>query len=105
VFVSFVSHRSSAFFRIVREIAFETQFTAVLHLGSLVSCHNFLILFLYFYNRCRPGRSLFKTDKVILLVDSLYADAIDAVKALSALSASTLELISTLDDIRFETRL
>jgi hypothetical protein len=42
---------------------------------------------------------------VILLVDSLYADAIEAVKARAALSASTLELISILGDIRFEARL
>jgi hypothetical protein len=45
VFASFVSHRSSAFFCIMRLIDFKTQLTAFLHLGSLVSCHNFLILF------------------------------------------------------------
>jgi hypothetical protein len=39
----FVSHRSSAFFRVTRLIEFVTQLTAVLHAGSLVSCHNFLI--------------------------------------------------------------
>jgi hypothetical protein len=42
---------------------------------------------------------------VILLVDSLYAEAIEAVKARTALSASTPELISILGDIKFETRL
>jgi hypothetical protein len=73
----------------MRRIAFETQLTAVLHSGSLVSCHSFLILFLYFNSRSRPGRSLFKSVNVILLVDSLYAEAIEAVKARAALSAST----------------
>jgi hypothetical protein len=105
VFVSFVSHRSSAFFRVMRVTAFETQFTAALRPGSLVSCHNFLIFLLYLKRRSRPGISLFKSDKVILFVDSLYADAIEAVKARAALSASTPELISTLGDIRFEARL
>jgi hypothetical protein len=32
-------------FRVMRLIAFETQFTSVLHPGSLVSFHNFLIFF------------------------------------------------------------
>jgi hypothetical protein len=101
VFPSFVSHRSSAFFRIMRLIVFETQFTAVLHAGSLVSCHNFLIFLLYLNRRSRPGGSLFNYDKVILLIDSLNSDVIDAVKRRSALSAFTPELISTLGDIRF----
>jgi hypothetical protein len=42
---------------------------------------------------------------VILLVDSLYAEAIESVKARAALSASTPELISMLGDIKFEARL
>jgi hypothetical protein len=46
----------------------ETQFTAFLHPVSLVSCHNYLILFLYFNSRSRPGRSLFNSVYVILLV-------------------------------------
>jgi hypothetical protein len=46
-----VSHRSSAFFRVSRLIDFETQLSAVLHSGSLVSCHNFLTsLVLYTVN-------------------------------------------------------
>jgi hypothetical protein len=81
VFVSFIYHRSSAFFRVMRVIAFETQFTAVLHPGSLAYCHNFLIFFLYLKRRPRAGISLFKSDKVIFFVDSLYVDAIEAVKA------------------------
>jgi hypothetical protein len=71
VFGSFVSHRSSSFFRVMRLTDFETQLTVVLHPGSLVSCHNFLILSLYFNSRSRPGRSLFNSDKLILLVDSV----------------------------------
>jgi hypothetical protein len=105
VFASLDSHRSSAFFRVTRLIVFETQFTSVLHPGSRVSCHNFLILMLYLNNRSRPSISLFNSDKAILLVYILYADAMEAVKAHAALSSSTLELISTLGDIRFEARL
>jgi hypothetical protein len=44
---------------------------------------------------------LFNSDKVILLVDNLYAEALEAVKARAALSASTPELISILGDIKF----
>jgi hypothetical protein len=36
-----VSHRPSALFRAILLIALVTQFTAVLHPGSRVSCHNF----------------------------------------------------------------
>jgi hypothetical protein len=82
-------------------IDFETQLTAFLHPGSLVSCHNFLILILYFNSRFRPGRLLFNSDKVILLVDSLYAEATEAVKARAALSASAPELISMIDQTVF----
>jgi hypothetical protein len=42
---------------------------------------------------------------VILLVDSLYAEAIEAVKLRAALSASTHDLISILGDINSEARL
>jgi hypothetical protein len=105
VFANIVFHRSSAFFRVMRLIAFETQFTAVLHPGFLVSCHNFLVLFLYFNSRSRPGRSLFNPDKVIFLVDSLYVEATEAVKSRAALSASTPDFISILGDIKFEARL
>jgi hypothetical protein len=105
VFSSFDSNCSSVFFRIMRLIAFETRFTAVLHPGSLVSWHSFLILFLYFNSRSRPGISLLKPVNVILLVVSLYAEAREAVKLRAALSASTPELISSLGDIKFEARL
>jgi hypothetical protein len=65
VFYNFVSHFSSVFFRIMRLIAFEAWFTAVLHPGFLVSCHSFLILFLYFNSRSRPDRSQLKSANVI----------------------------------------
>jgi hypothetical protein len=42
---------------------------------------------------------------MILLVDSLYAEATEAVKACAGLSASAPELISILGDIKFEARL
>jgi hypothetical protein len=48
---------------------------------------------------------LFNPDKVILHVDSLYAEATEAVKSRAALSASTPDFISILRDIKFEARL
>jgi hypothetical protein len=81
----FVSHRTSASLRLIRLIAFETQLTTVLHAGSLVSCHNFRSLCLCFNNRSKTGRLLLRSKRVILLVDSLYADEIEAVKSLAAL--------------------
>jgi hypothetical protein len=92
-------------FRAIRLICFVTQLTAVLHAGSLVSCHIFRSLCLYFNNRSRPGRSLFICKSVILLVDNLYAETIEAVKSRVILSASTPELILTLGDIGSEARL
>jgi hypothetical protein len=48
---------------------------------------------------------LFNSVNVILLVDSLHAEAREAVKARAALSASAPELILILGDITFEARL
>jgi hypothetical protein len=90
-----VSHRSSAFFRVIFLIDLVTQLTAVLHAGSLVSCHNFRILCLCYNKRSRPGRSLFISDRVTFLFDNLYAEATEAVKSRATLSASTFELILT----------
>jgi hypothetical protein len=90
--------------RVIRLIAFETQFTAALHAGSLVSCHNFRSLCLCLNNRSKPGRSLLRSRSVILLVDSLYAEAIEAENSRAALSASTPDLISILGDINSEAR-
>jgi hypothetical protein len=42
VLLIFVFHRSSALLRVIRWTNFVTQWTAALHAGSLVSCHNFL---------------------------------------------------------------
>jgi hypothetical protein len=52
-----------------------------------------------------PGRSLFISKSIILLVDNLYAEATEAIKSRAALLASTPELISTLDDINSEAML
>jgi hypothetical protein len=101
----FVSRRSSAFLRVIHLIDFVTQLTAVLHAGSLVSCHNFLSLRLCFKSRSRPGVSLFMSESVILLVARQYAEAIEAVKSRSGLSASIPVLISILGDIYSKARL
>jgi hypothetical protein len=37
----FISHRTSAFLRIILLTVFATHLTVVLHAGSLVSCHSF----------------------------------------------------------------
>jgi hypothetical protein len=84
-----VSHRSRAFLRVIRLTVFVTPLTAVLRAGSRVSCHNCLSLCLCFNGRSSPGRSLFKSETVILLVESLYAEAIEAANSRAALSAST----------------
>jgi hypothetical protein len=89
----------------MRLIDFKTQLTDFLHPRSLLSCQSFLIIFLCFNSQSRTGRLLFNSDKVIILVDNLYAEATEAVKERAALSASTSELISILGDIKFEARL
>jgi hypothetical protein len=93
VLLILVSHRSSSFLRVIRPIDFVSQLTARLNAGSLVSCHKFLSLHLCFYDRSRPGISLFMSESVTLMVVSLFSDAIEAVKSLTVLTASTLELI------------
>jgi hypothetical protein len=104
VFANIVSHRSSAFFRVMRVIAFETQFTAVLHPGSLVSCHtSSSSSYILTADLDQVDRCLILI--VILLVDSLYAEATEAVKSRAALSASTPDFIYILGDIKFEARL
>jgi hypothetical protein len=99
------SHRSSAFLRVSRLIGFTIRLTAALHAGSQVSCHNFLSLCFCFNRQTNLGMSLFISESVILLVDSLYAVATEAVKSRAALSASTPELILILGDISSEARL
>jgi hypothetical protein len=100
-----VSHCSSAFLRAIRVTDFVTQFTAILHAGSLVSCHDFRSQCVCFNSRSRTGRSLFKSESVTLLVGSLYVEVVEAVKSRAALSASARKLISTLGDINSEARL
>jgi hypothetical protein len=89
VFAIFVSHRSSALIRVIHLMAFVTQLTAVLQAGSLVSCYNFLSLCFCFNTRSKPGRSVFTSKILTLLVDTLYADVIEAVNSRAAISAST----------------
>jgi hypothetical protein len=69
-----------------------TQLNADLYAGSWVTCHSLLNLRLCF-RLSRPGRSLLRFKSVILLVDSLYTKAIEAVKSQAALSASSPELV------------
>jgi hypothetical protein len=70
-----------AFLRVFHLIVLATKFTAVLRAGFLVSCHNFRILSLCLNIRSKAGRSLLKSKSVILLVDSLYSEAIEAEKS------------------------
>jgi hypothetical protein len=76
-----------------------TQLSAVLYAGSRVTCHIFLNLRLCFSKLSRPGTSLLKSESVILLLESLYAEAIGAVPSRAALSASFAELIWILGEI------
>jgi hypothetical protein len=105
VLLILVSHRSSAFLRVIRLMVFVTRLTAALHPGSLVSCHNLLSLCLCFNKWSSPGRSLYMSESVTLLFDNLYPEAIEAVKSRPALSASTPELISIPGEINSEARL
>jgi hypothetical protein len=68
-------------------------------------CHSFLNLRSRFSRLCRPGRSLLRSDSVILLVDSLYAEAIEAVNSWATLSPPSPELISIVGAINPETRI
>jgi hypothetical protein len=86
-FVNFVSHLSSSVFRTILLIFQVTQFIAILHAGSLVSCCNFQSFLVCFSNRSRPDISYFQSKIVIFLVDSLYARAIEAAQSCAALSA------------------
>jgi hypothetical protein len=54
-----------------------THLTSVLHVGSLASCHKFISTRLCNISRYKPDRSLFRSERMSLLVDSLYAEAVD----------------------------
>jgi hypothetical protein len=82
-----------------------TQLPTVLHAGSQVTCHSFFNLCLCFNRLFRPGRLLFTSESVILLVNSLYAEAIEAAKSRITLSVSYPELIWILGEINSEARL
>jgi hypothetical protein len=73
---------------------------ALSYAGSRVTFHCFLTCF----NRLsRPGISLLKSENVILLVDSMYAETIEAVKSWAALSTSS-ELIWILGEMYSEAK-
>jgi hypothetical protein len=76
-----------------------TQLTTVLHAGSRVNCSSFLSLCLRFSRLSRPGRVLLMSESVILIADSLYAEAIEAVNSRASISASSPELIWVLGEI------
>jgi hypothetical protein len=103
-FPTFVSNCSSVFVWVIRLMVLVTQLTAVLHAGFRVTCHSLLNLCLCFSRFFRPGTLLCGSESVILLVDNLYAEAIEAVKLLAALSLLPSELIWTLGDINSEAR-
>jgi hypothetical protein len=48
---------------------------------------------------------VYNSEILILLVDNLYADTVEAVNSCAALSVSTLVLISNLGEIKSEARL
>jgi hypothetical protein len=89
-FPTFASHHSSAFLRAILLMVFATHLSSVLRAGSRVTCHSFLNLCLCFSRFFRLGRSLLRSEHVILLVHSLYTEAIEAVKSRAALSASPI---------------
>jgi hypothetical protein len=82
-----------------------THFTAVLHAGSLVSCHNFLSLCLCLSSLSRLDEPRLRSEILVVLVDSLYAEAIEGAKSRAALSASIHQLISTRRDTKAEASL
>jgi hypothetical protein len=71
-FSTSVSHRYSFFLPVIRLMALVTQLTAVLHAESQVTCHSFLKLCSCFSLISRPGRSLFRSDIVILPICRSY---------------------------------
>jgi hypothetical protein len=67
------------------------QFTAVLHAGSPVSCHNILNFLLCFNESSTPGVSYFPPKIVVFLAHNLYSVAREAAKSLAASQASLEE--------------
>jgi hypothetical protein len=56
------------------------QLTSVSHDGSRASCHNVINLCLCHNKGCRPDISLFRSETVTSLVNSLFAEVTEAVK-------------------------
>jgi hypothetical protein len=56
-------------------------------------------------SRSRLDEPRLRSEIVVVLVDSLYTEAIEVAMSRAALSASIHELISTLRDIKAEARL
>jgi len=75
-FPIFVSHRTSTFLRVSLLTVLVPQLTSVLHAVSLVSCHNLFSFRLCSRSRYKPARSLFRSERVILFVVSLYTKAV-----------------------------
>jgi hypothetical protein len=100
-----VSQLSSALFRAILLTVLVTQFTAVLGAGSLVSSHNFLSLCFCLSSLSRLDEQRLRSEIVVVLVYSIYAETIDAAKSRAALSTSIHVLISTLGDTKAEARL
>jgi hypothetical protein len=100
-----ITHRSSTLFRAILLVALVTQFTAVSHAGTRVSCHNFLSLCLVSSSLSRLDGPRLRSEIVVVLVDSLYAEVIEAAKSRTALSVSIYELIYTLGDTKAEAKL
>jgi hypothetical protein len=70
-----------------------TQISTVVHVVGRVTCHIFLSIRLGFSRHSTQGRSLLRSDSVILLVDSLCAAPIETVKTRAVLLASFFTLI------------
>jgi hypothetical protein len=104
-FPTFISHRSSAFLRVIRLMVLATQLSAVLHVKSRVNCHTFFNLWLCFGRLSRAGIQLFRSGSVIFHIDSLYAEAIESVKSQAALWGSSPDLVWILGEINSEARL
>jgi hypothetical protein len=99
---TFVFNRSSAFIRVIRLLVLATPLSAVLHAGSRVTCYNFLNLHLCFSKLSIPGMSLIRSEGVNLLLDNLYAEAIEAVKSQAAQSDLSSQLTWILVEINSE---
>jgi hypothetical protein len=100
--VIYVSHLSFAFLWVILWTVLVAQLSAILHLASLVSCHNFHSLCLSCRWWSRPSSSLLRSKSMNLHVVSLYAKAIGDVKLLAAFSASSIVWMCIQEEISSE---